>query len=235
VSKKALKGPIAVYLNSRLAEIGIKVKFVTKDFHKIGRPKTAVVPIIHYGILGTNAFKDYECCYCVNSYYVRSTDLAEKLFEFHRAEVMPRLRIVAGNNRVRNITVENGRLADFCSPKLAKQYLIKHEIDPVLQVIGRVRPLTLPRQVIVFQMNDMNGFLPNTTTFRSLQEARDFFKIPRVGSILAYDEWEKAMTMKKRGLSLRAIAKLLGISKSKVQKILKKRCPQKPSIKKGRE
>ena len=76
ISRKKSKCFCAEYLKRRLQGWGFAVRFVTDAYDSLpNAPRSTVVPIIHYGILGVNDFTEYESAYCLNSYYVSTTEL----------------------------------------------------------------------------------------------------------------------------------------------------------------
>ena len=83
ISRKKSKRLCADYLTARLAGWGIEVTFlIDEDPILPAAPDSRVIPMIHYGILGTNSYANYETVYCLNSFYIREDVLNRHLQEF---------------------------------------------------------------------------------------------------------------------------------------------------------
>ena len=69
VAKKCFVEYCAAEMEARLRGLGLEVRVV--KFGKGTRLKDPkVIPIINYGMVGTNKFKRFECAYCLTGYYV---------------------------------------------------------------------------------------------------------------------------------------------------------------------
>jgi hypothetical protein len=108
--------------------------------------------------------------------------------------------------------------------QIANLYLRKLEIGPVVQACGRNRFLTNPREVVFFQLNDLEGYFPNVQTFRTLGALRQEFGLVRArdfGRPSPADLAPQIRQLAQQGGSLRKIAAELGLSKSTVARILR--------------
>lgn len=213
VVKKKFKKLCIAYLSKRLSELGLQAQFITEDFqgHNLNNP--AVVPIIHYGIAGINVFEDYDCCYCLSSYYI-SDDQLNQVLQSNEPERF-RIKVKIGQDSLGNRRVEIEHAHEFTNlGSMGNTYLRLLEIDPVLQAVGRVRFFTKPREVIFFQRHDLQSEVGDLTEFRSLLQAYDAFGLPRVTHLVRSKKVAALQTLMKRGLSLRQAANRLGIDKS---------------------
>lgn len=193
VSRKKFKDVCAKYLRHRLAGWGFEVEFVTDGYEKLpAPPNPSVIPIIHYGILGVNDFTSYEVCYCLNSYYVNGGKLNSSVQEFEPRHFRIQLEIVRGPDRIRRVRIADPELPDEDRIWLAEVYLRKLEVDPVIQAVGRCRYTVRPREVVFFQMNDMEGEVGELEEVRSLADLRRSLQVPAARQIDDFLEGREA-------------------------------------------
>jgi hypothetical protein len=171
-----------------------------------------VIPIINYGMIGTNLFQEFECAYCLNGYYTRIEAVNSVLQDLLPSDIEIPLQIkTAGYPLRRTISVVHAEHEHYDVSKLASPTLDQLEMEVVTQAVGRVRPYTKPREVITFQCN-----APTTNRYNhehdSLTAARKHF------SLLSKRQRDKAKVTsdvaqaKARGLSQTEAATLLGVS-----------------------
>ena len=181
VSKKDFADTCAEEINKRLDELEIghlKTKVITK---KTKFPlKDNVLPIITYGIVGVNKLKNYDCIYCLNSYYV-SNDVLNKLIQEDLPEIKrTKFNIISDKvfpHTRRAIPLypseSNKKLTRF-----AQKILENLEIAVVIQALSRVRVHTKPREVIMFQCSSC-PFIEITKEFKNLEEVRKHFGVKK--------------------------------------------------------
>jgi hypothetical protein len=146
-------------------------------------PDPLVVPLIHYGILGVNDFTDYESAYCLNGYYVNGTELNRAIQEFEPRSFRIELAAFRGPDGVRRVKVVDPEIYDQKREWLGDVHLRKLEVDPVIQAVGRVRFLTKPRQVVTFQMNNIERDLGPCETVRTLEGLRQALDLPKAREV----------------------------------------------------
>jgi hypothetical protein len=136
-----------------------------------------IIPIINYGMVGTNKFKRFHCAFCLTGYYVNERVVDSVLQDVYATDLHIPLKFgTDGLPRRRRVTVANPADRFYAINQLAQLALEQQEMDMVLQAVGRVRPYTKPREVITFQCAG-HPQLHYTKEFNSLAEARTFFDI----------------------------------------------------------
>jgi hypothetical protein len=221
VSRNKFTQSCAKMLRERLLSIGLDVDFICEGFDGLGPPDPRVIPILHYGMLGTNTFIGYETCYCLNSYYRSNDDIINALQENLPDPDKIALCIKQDPQKYRRMIIDDPKHSYSGLDRLGDQYIAKLEADVVLQVVGRVRPFTYPREVIIFQLHDLRSELPGLVEFTSLAEAYVHFGVPHLF------EFQKAVTVaqlkerKSGGVSVTKAARAMGISRSTAYRRLK--------------
>ena len=156
VSRKKTKDLCAEYLRLRLAEWGVRIELVTENYDQLpSRPDPRTIPLLHYGIVGVNDYAEYESAYCLNSFYVSSEVLNRQVQEFEPVLYRERLEISSGPDRTRRARIADASAGDLDRTAIGNLYLRRLEVAPPIQVVGRVRFLTRPREVVLFQMHDL--------------------------------------------------------------------------------
>ncbi len=213
VSKKRSKQLCADYLTRRLAGWGLAVRCVLDGEPLPMVPDPRVIPIIHYGVLGVNDYTDYETCYCLNSYYIRSSELNRTVQEFEPRHFRTELEIVTTPDRRREVRVPTTDATDAERAWLGEVYLRKLEVDPVIQAAGRVRFVTKPREVVFFQMDDMERDLGPIQEVDSLAELRDTLGVPSAREIDDAADGRRAAELMAQGNTAAEAAQIMGISR----------------------
>ncbi|MEO6595304.1 MAG: hypothetical protein ABIP94_11175 [Planctomycetota bacterium] len=173
ISRKKSKELSARYLSQRLAGWGIDVRFLCEDYGTLPeQPQPQIVPVIHYGILGVNDFTDYQAAYCINGYYISSRELTRAAQESIPKGLRATLSIDSQPDKVRRAKVSKGADPGGVLAHTASIYLRKLELDPVVQAAGRVRFATKPREVIFFQMADLEPLVGPHEVVGSLAQLR---------------------------------------------------------------
>ena len=150
----------------------------TGDWDAADLAALGVVPLIHYGLIGTNLFEHFDCAFCLTGFYVNAEVVDAVLQDVLGAD--GRIPIVVrteGSPRRRRARVADPRHRRYDVDRLAQLALDQQELDAVLQAVGRVRPYTRPREVVTFQCA-AHPRRPYDREFAGLGEAREFFGIP---------------------------------------------------------
>lgn len=212
VSKKSHVETCKEALETMLAEIGIHVRIVScGDWGELPRvPDPRIVPILHYGMVGTNSFEQYESALCLNGFYTRKRIIEKALQEADpiRGRVPMELETPAGRQRrvVPKVYTEKSGTLTY----LGAIYLHKLEIDPVIQAVGRVRPMTKPRTVVMFAQHDLSQDLPGVQAVKTQEEARALLGVPSLSEIRRFREALQVEGMLAEGMTYKAAGKALG-------------------------
>ncbi len=221
ISRKKTKSLCAAYLSRRLAAWGVPVRFVHENYTSVPEtPDPGVVPILHFGILGVNAFEDYGAAYCLNGYYISSRELSKAAQESTQPTDRVTITIDSRPDNVRRAVVEEGADPGGAVRSVANLYLRKLEIDPVVQAAGRVRFMTKAREVVFLQMADLRPQIGDHRVVGSLAALRAELDIPSARNI---DECRDGMRMRAAldsGLTKVAVAAAEGVSVSTVYRRL---------------
>lgn len=179
-----------------------------------------VVPVLHYGMVGVNAFEVYDCCYCVSGYYVNGHAVDDAVQGLLATDEHVPLEIgpsqpggerVAGTRSVRDRVFDHHRMA----PKALEAL----EHAAVIQAVGRVRPFTKPREVITFQTADLPG-VSYEREFTNLDQAREHFATPKLRDLEAALRSAETRQLIDAGLTTQQAAKSQGVSLRTVQRHL---------------
>jgi hypothetical protein len=211
VAKKCFVEHCAAEMTKRLRALGLDVTVVKFDKHTRLKDPT-IVPIINYGMVGTNRFKRFQCAYCLTGYYVNEQVVNSVLQDINASDLHIELKFTT-NGLPRRRQVGVARAADrfYDIAKLAQLALNQQEMDVVLQAVGRVRPYTEPREVITFQCA-AHPQLEYTQEFNSLAEARVFFGITSNRETGKATTNASVQTAKKAGNTQQQVANQLKIS-----------------------
>lgn len=220
VSKQRFEVDCAIYLAARLRGWGLEVEFPLGLTSKPAHPDPAMVPIVHYGAIGVNTYEDYECLYALNSYYVRDDIVAGHLHENDPTVWRQALNIRADHERNRQVFVTDAAHAHRGIEELANVHLHRLEVDPVLQVAGRVRFFTRPREVILFHMADLTPDLGVVRELRSLEEARAALGVPRATLADRERIVNRLTELLDQGRSVRSAAADVGLDKETARRWL---------------
>ena len=100
---------------------------------------------------------------------------------------------------------------------LSQLALEQQELDVVLQAVGRVRPYTLPREVITFQCA-AHPHLQYTREFNTLEEARQFFGVPLRRRQQQHETAARVQAARQAGLTQTQAAVELGLGLATVKR-----------------
>ena len=154
------------------------MRIVTDDWDATDLAAPDVVPLITFGLIGTNLFEHFDCAYCLTGFYVNAeivdTILQDVLASDGHIPIAIRTE---GSPRRRHARVADPRQRIYDVDRLAQLALDQQEMDVVLQAVGRVRPYTRPREIMLFQCAG-HPQLDYDREFASIAEAREFFALP---------------------------------------------------------
>jgi hypothetical protein len=218
LAKRCFLSRCARGMERRLAELGVAARVVTGDWDAVDLAAPGVVPLAHFGLIGTNRFEHCDGVYCLTGYYVPGRVLEEALGDLLASDAhVPVAIATAGRPPRRRATVR--RPADRFTDvnRLAGLALVQKELDVVIQGVGRVRPHTRPREVLTLQCA-AHPLLTYTREFHSLGEARAHFGIPTRRERERAALFARVQAAKAAGRSQRQAAAELGIGEATVKR-----------------
>ena len=221
IAKKCFAAFCARQIEERLQKMGVEVCVAINGWQADLLSKAAIVPLIHYGMIGTNLFQEFDCAYCLTGYYVTEDAINGILQDLLGSDMKIPLQIsIEGRpcRRVAGVLNIEDRLYDL--HKLAQHALDHLEMDTVLQAVGRVRPYTKPREVITFQCAGHPEF-EYTREFMSIGEARQHFDINGKRSTLAMELHSQVQSARTEGMTQQEATALLGVGLRTVQRYWK--------------
>lgn len=225
IAKKCFCAFCARQMEERLQAIGVEANVVIDGWKAdlLSNPK--VVPLIHYGMVGTNLFQEFDCAYCLTGYYVTEEAINGILQDLLGSDMKIPLRIsIEGRPCRRRAGVLNQKDRIYDVHTLAQHALNHQEMDTVLQAVGRVRPYTKPREVVTFQCADHPDF-EYTREFVSIGAARDYFAISNRRSAQTAALVRLVYEARMQGLNQREAANKLGVGVRTVQRYWKSNPP----------
>ena len=219
ISKKCFVDLCARYLQQRFRALGFPtIHLVTNNFTPRRLSLPGAVPLIHYGLIGINTFEDFDCAFCLNSYYVNENVVNRIVQDVQASDRAIPIRIVTqGRPRRRRVEVVDPQHRVYDILHLAQLALDHQEMGAVLQAVGRVRPYTKPREILTFQCAE-HPHLAYTQEFHSLGEARAFFGIETWARRIHTQTVDRIQRSKAGGRTQVQTAKALGISLSTVKR-----------------
>lgn len=223
ISKKCFLDIIKKELPQVFYELfNYKINIIVKGFDTSSFAENTNIPLINYGIQGINTFKTFDCALCLNSYYLNSTMLKEKFEETLPCPDGFEFSIKTPNGRRRIYPKVFGPDAKY-SRNLANQILFQFETAIIEQVIGRIRPLTIPgKEVVFFNRNSYSPIIEkNVTTFNSIREFAKYFNIPASNSLHTNQVKEMVIELSSAGYTKLEISKEVKRSLSTVYRYFK--------------
>ena len=212
-------------MEERLQELGLEARVAINGWQINLLNNAKVVPLIHYGMIGTNLFQEFDCAYCLTGYYVTEEVINSILQDLLGSDMKIPLRIsIEGRPCRRKAGVLNQKDRFYDLHTLAQHALDHLEIDTVLQVVGRVRPYTMPREVITFQCA-AHPDLEYTREFVSIGEARNYFNILGRRSSQTTALYAQVQKNRDKGLKQREAASLLGVSIRTIKRYWNQKVP----------
>jgi hypothetical protein len=218
VAKKCFCAFCARQMEERLQELGVKTRIAINGWRVDLLSNAEVVPLIHYGMIGTNLFQEFDCAYCLNGFYVSEKAINGILQDLLGSDMEIPLRIsIEGRPCRRRAGVVNQEDRMYDLHKLSQHALDHQEMDTVLQAVGRVRPYTKPREIITFQCADHPN-LEYTREFTSIGEARKHFDIPGRRSAQTAELCSQIQETRAIGMKQQEAAEHLGVGLRTIQR-----------------
>jgi len=226
LAKKCFSSFCAREMEKRLRELGIKVRVAfDEDWQSDLLTNPEVVPLIHYGMIGTNLFQGFDSAYCLTGFYVNEEAVNGILQDLLGSDMKIPLSIsIEGRPCRRCAGALNGRDRIYDLHHLAQHALDHLEMGSVIQAIGRVRPYTKPREIITFQCAD-HPDSSYTEEFTSIGEARDYFGIPSRRSAQTAAVIALVQKARNNGLTQREAAEQLNLGLRTIQRYWKQNPP----------
>lgn len=214
IAKKCFIDHCVQGIQDRLNELGLG--HVRVVYGATASPQTLshshTVPIVHFGMIGTNAFQAFDGAYCLSSYNVDEGVVNTVLQDLTASDRHIPIQITCDQSpRRRRAGVAHWKHRYYDIDELARLAHQQQELDVVLQAVGRVRPYTKPREVILFQCAEFPG-IPLTREFSSLGEAREYFGIPTRRERLRQQTAQNVLVGRQAGKTQKQVAEELGIS-----------------------
>jgi hypothetical protein len=219
IAKKRFVGLCAAGLRRRLGEYHpAPVEVVTGDWGTSDLMRPGIIPLINFGMIGTNLFEYFDCAYCLTGFYVNS-EIVDTILQDALASDghLPIAITTEGSPRRRRARVADPRHRIYDVDRLAQYALDQQEMDVVLQAAGRVRPYTRPREVITFQCA-AHPQLDYDREFDSIEEARRFFEIPTRREREQDRNADRIRAARQAGMTQREAAAALQLGRSTVQR-----------------
>jgi DNA-binding CsgD family transcriptional regulator len=212
VAKKCLVPLCACGLTERFAARGLDIEIVTAKWGAAGLDDPRTVPLISYGMIGTNLFEDFDCCFCLTSYYINESVLNTCLQDMTPTDLRLPIRIeTVGSPKRRRAGVADPAHRYYDTNWLAQPTLEFLEHGVVQQAVGRVRPVTRSREVITLQMAELPG-VTYDQEFRSLGEARPYFGVPSRRERQTTERASQIRALRSAGNTQAETARILGVS-----------------------
>lgn len=221
IAKKCFCAFCARQMQDRLQKLGFEARVAINGWQPDLLRNANVVPLIHYGMIGTNQFQEFDCAYCLTGYYVTEEAINGILQDLLGSDMEIPLRIsIEGRPCRRRAGVLNQRDRTYDLHKLAQHALNHLEMDTVLQAVGRVRPYTKPREVITFQCAGHPDF-EYTKEFSSIGEVRHHFGIPNRRSAQTAKLCSLIQDAREKGMKQQEAAAQLGVGLRTIQRYWK--------------
>jgi hypothetical protein len=212
IAKKCFCSFCARQMEERLQKLGAEAHVAINGWQAVLLSNAKVVPLIHYGMIGTNLFQEFDCAYCLTGYYVTEEAINGILQDLLGSDMTIPLKIsIEGRPCRRRAGVLNHEDRIYDLHTLAQHALDHQEMGTVLQAAGRVRPYTKPREVITFQCAGHPDF-EYTKEFTSIGEARKHFNIPGRRTAQTAELCSQIQEERAKGIKQQEAATHLGVS-----------------------
>jgi len=225
ICKKDQRDTCIEMLNANFKLLRAKKLSVTVAEDWIKMPEKSrknAIPLLHYGVIGINDFETFDCAFCLMGYYLPNGFISDYFQEMYQ-----------DNNRM-PITIETIDKAPYrvvCPEKeqdviykdylmLGQEVLAQEEIGAVIQAVGRTRPFTNKREIILFQCGIIPG-VRNIKTFFTLEEFRIFFEITSVRQASVDNKYNRIQKLRGRGCTQRETSKITRLSLRTVKRYWK--------------
>jgi len=212
-------------MEKRLKELGVETSIIINGWQEDMLRNENVIPLIHYGMIGTNLFEEFDCAYCLSGYFITDEAINGILQDLLGSDMSIPLQISNEGRPLRRkagVLNQQDRIYDLHT--LAQLALDHLEMGTVLQAAGRVRPYTKPREVITFQCAEHPDF-EYTKEFTSIGEARNYFNVLDRRSAQAAEICAQVQKAKNEGLKQREAASQLGVSMRTIKRYWNQKVP----------
>lgn len=221
IAKKCFCTFCARQMEKRLEALGVDANVAINGWQPDLLDKSQVIPLINFGMVGTNLFQEFDCAYCLTGYYVTEGAVNSIVQDLLGSDMTIPLQISIKERPCRRKAgVLNIKDRIYDVHTLAQHALDHLEMDTVLQAVGRVRPYTKPREIITFQCSGHPDF-EYTNEFCSLGEARKYFDIPGRRATQAANICSQIKAARAKGLKQKKAADVLGVSLRTIQRYWK--------------
>ena len=219
IAKKDFLGPCADGIEQALARHDKRdIKVVRGDWDSVDLSDSNIIPLINYGVIGINLFQEFDCAYCLTSYYVDLDAVDNILQDALASDQKIPIEIGFEKNPMRRIAHAANYWDRYTNVnEVALLALKEQELNVVMQAVGRVRPYTKPREVITFQC-DVIPEVPKEHNFQNLKEAREHFGVHTRKAAQRLATQEMVQEAKKMGLTQRQTADRIEMSLRTVQR-----------------
>ncbi len=225
LAKKCFCAFCAGKMEERLRVLGFEIQIVINGWQPHLLKNPGVIPLIHYGMIGTNLFQEFDCAYCLTGYYVTEEAINSILQDLLGSDMNIPLHIsLEGRPCRRGAGVLNKEDRIYDLHALAQHALDHQEMGTVLQAVGRVRPYTKPREIITFQCADHPDF-DYTREFTSIGEVRNYFGIPGIRSAQTSALRVQIQDAKNKRLKQSEAASMLGVSIRTIKRYWNQKVP----------
>lgn len=225
LAKKCFCDFCAREMEERLRSLGVEAKVIFNGWNDDLLKDTQVLPVIHYGMIGTNLFQEFDCAYCLTGYYVTEEAINGILQDLLGSDMTLPLQIsIEGRPYRRRAGVQNPKDRIYDVHSLAQHALNHLEMDTVIQAVGRVRPYTKPREIITFQCAE-HPDLAYTKEFNNIGEARKLFGISNRRDKQSAQICCQILEAKNQGLKQTEVSEQLGVGLRTVQRYWKTNPP----------
>jgi|GEM_PF-5862226 hypothetical protein len=207
VTRKKFVNKVALHLNAAFGTLGAPA---LKAIHHLTYTGSAnEIPIISYGIQGTNKYQEFETCICIGAYNINPIALESLVNDVHEPseKVETRIEYVGGIRRGRS--VGDGRSGQM--DNLVDRYLGQAEFNTANQAVGRSRHCTKPRLVIFCQQTTIPYEL-SVPAFRTLRGFRQHFGLETAREFKTRKNAEEVMRARELGLTQKQAATRTGLS-----------------------
>jgi hypothetical protein len=227
VTKKCFRMLCADGLAKRFADRDMDLRIVMGGWSPEQLTDSRVVPLISFGMIGTNLFEEFDTAYCLSGFYVNELAVNHCLQDLTRQDLRLPIQIqTRGMPKRRQASVLDPDHRYYDIAWLVQPALEFQEHHVVTQAVGRVRPFTLPREVITFQMGQLPG-VHYDAEFNTLAEARRFFGIASRREQQTAELEAQIACLRRSGNTQADVARLLGVSERAVRKYDRKENRQK--------
>ena len=225
IAKKCFCAFCAQEMEKRLRNMGVDVHIAINGWRPDLLKDAMVVPVINFGMVGTNLFEEFDCAYCLTGFYVPEEAINSILQDQLGSDMNLPLKIsIEGRPCRRRAGVLNPKDRIYDIHSLAQHALNHLEMNTVLQSTGRVRPYTKPREVILFQCA-AHPDLEYTKEFNSIGEAREYFDIPSKRSARTAELRTQIQDARAMGMKQQEAAEHVGAGLRTVQRYWKNQNP----------